>query len=176
MSMQTSNRNTSTGNKEIIEWNYFCLTLLQRRGSLANAVLQISNKSFWTDVLKAVNEALANTLDSNSDNRPAPVAWNVPLETTNGTDDPLRTLVEGGTWINVSFDGMWSIMVFSLVKVYWSSDRGVYERSTRNWLTKHLSHRLWFFKRSSISQRWVYLIDNGNSSPSETSLNQKINV
>ena len=81
-------------------------------------MLEISNKSVFADVLNAVNDALAKTLELNKDKRPAPTAWNAPLEETSGADVPARVDEVGGTWIKVLLDGIQSSMKLSLVKVY----------------------------------------------------------
>ena len=92
---------------------------------MSRAEVEISYKSLCADVLNDVKDALAKTLESNSDSRPAPVAWNVPLDTTRGTEVPASVDEVGGTWSNVLLDGIQSSIRFSLEKVYWSSDNGV---------------------------------------------------
>ena len=49
------------------------------------------------DDLKAVSDALAKALISVRGMIPAPTAWKAPLDTTSGTDEPSRTVEEGGT-------------------------------------------------------------------------------
>ena len=73
------------------------LTLLHNFGSLTRPYEQISCKSISADVLQAVKEALANMLDSANDSKPAPVAWKVPHDTTNGAEEPANTFDDGGT-------------------------------------------------------------------------------